>query len=148
MASVREAAAKGIPILGICNGFQILCESGLLPGVLIKNKGLKFIDRWVQLNPVQNSKFKFKATQMRLPIAHGMGRFMTESPADIDRLFSNGQVWAQYAENPNGATRDIAGISDEAGKVLALMPHPERAMEEWMGGVGGREIFELVFSGC
>lgn len=140
MTSVKEFAAAGKPVLGICNGFQILCEAGLLPGVLTRNENQKFIDRWVELevkNP--NSFFGKKLTsrqKLKLPIAHGEGRFFI--PADQVAKLKPSQVWLTYSENPNGSMNDIAGICNENGNVVGLMPHPERALHTWMGGTEGR----------
>jgi phosphoribosylformylglycinamidine synthase I len=147
MESVREAANKGIPVLGICNGFQILCEAGLLPGVLIRNRGLRFIDDWVELkmespNPTFAASVK-RGSKVKLPIAHADGRFYAEGD-DLKRLQDNGQIWWTYTKNPNGAIMDIAGVMNEKKNVSALMPHPERAMYDWMGGTDGKSFFELA----
>ena len=111
MKSVREAAERGVPVLGICNGFQILCEAGLLPGALVRNRGLRFIDDWVSLKLAnKNSVFARSAgARARLPIAHADGRFVA-SDDEIKRLQDQGQVWWQYEDNPNGAAGDIAGV--------------------------------------
>ena len=145
MTDVREAADAGVPILGICNGFQILCESGLLPGALVKNEKLRFIDDWVELKLINKSdvwaaKYNL-GDKIKLPIAHGMGRYYSEED-QIKKLFDNDQVWWTYTKNPNGALHDIAGIKNEKGNVAALMPHPERAMSEWMGGQDGSWFFK------
>jgi phosphoribosylformylglycinamidine synthase len=140
MQSLAEAAKKGMPVLGICNGFQILCESKLLPGALVRNESRRFIDKWVELKLANRTRWTSAGqTLMRLPIAHGEGRFYMENE-DLDRLFDRGQVWLTYAETPNGSLRDIAGVANEAKNVCGLMPHPERAIFEWMGGEDGREI--------
>ena len=140
MKSVGEAAVKGVPVLGICNGFQILCETKMLPGVLVRNEKRKFIDRWVELKP--ETKTKWGADKpMHLPIAHGEGRFYAESD-ELKRLWDQDQVWLTYKENPNGALDDIAGVSNAGKNVCGLMPHPERAVAEWMGGSDGRVILE------
>jgi phosphoribosylformylglycinamidine synthase I len=145
MKSVREAADRGVPVLGICNGFQILCEAGLLPGALVRNRGLRFIDDWVSLKLANsNSAFAKKSArgaQARLPIAHADGRFVVEDDA-LKKLQDNGQIWWQYEANPNGAAADIAGVMNEKKNVAALMPHPERAMFDWMGGTDGEGFFE------
>lgn len=140
MDSVREFAGKGKPVMGICNGFQILCESHLLPGVLVRNRGIKFIDDWVDLK-VENSNTHFtgklsKGETVRLPIAHGEGCFMA-SADDLKSLEDKGQVWLRYEKNPNGSLKDIAGVMNEGKNVAALMPHPERALFDWMGGMDG-----------
>ncbi len=140
--SLSEAAKKGQPILGICNGFQILCESGLLPGVLVRNEGRRFIDKWVKLKLRSSNAWTQSASvgrELNLPIAHGEGRFFLEADG-IDRLFENNQVWCTYSDNPNGSLKDIAGISSPTGNVCGLMPHPERAVTTWMGSEDGRVI--------
>jgi phosphoribosylformylglycinamidine synthase len=146
MDSVREAAKRGTPILGICNGFQILCESGLLPGALLKNKGLRFIENWVELEGKTEKGFWKSVTGKgwsgKLPIAHGEGQY--HAPKDVlDMLFDQGRVLSTYRENPNGSARDIAGITNESGNVCALMPHPERAFEKFHGSTDGRRFFEV-----
>ncbi|MEK7356614.1 MAG: phosphoribosylformylglycinamidine synthase subunit PurQ [Bdellovibrionota bacterium] len=146
MESVREAADRGTPVLGICNGFQILCEAKLLPGVLVRNQGLRFIDDWVELK-LENSHQKFASgdkpgKRAKLPIAHADGRFFAED-AELKRIQDNGQVWWTYVGgSPNGAAADIAGVMNEKKNVAALMPHPERAVHEWMGGTDGISFFE------
>lgn len=140
MKSVFEFASKGKPVLGICNGFQILCESGLLPGVLVKNQTGQFIDRWSSLMVKNSSAFfaknKSKNEKINLPVAHGEGRFYA-SVDDLDRLQDNGQIWLEYVENFNGSARSIAGVLNKEKNVAGLMPHPERALFDWMGGVDG-----------
>jgi phosphoribosylformylglycinamidine synthase subunit PurQ / glutaminase len=146
MNSVREAANRGVPVLGICNGFQILCEAGLLPGVLTRNKDLRFIDDWVELK-LENQHPYFGRTlttgvKAKLPIAHADGRFYVEGD-DLKRIQDKGQVWWSFMNNPNGAIANIAGLMNEKKNVAALMPHPERAMFDWMGGVDGAAFFDL-----
>jgi phosphoribosylformylglycinamidine synthase subunit PurQ / glutaminase len=146
MNSVREAANRGVPVLGICNGFQILCEAGLLPGVLTRNKDLRFIDDWVELK-LENQHPYFGRSlktglKAKLPIAHADGRFYVEGD-DLKRIQDKGQVWWSFMNNPNGAIADIAGLMNEKKNVAALMPHPERAMFDWMGGVDGAAFFDL-----
>lgn len=146
MNSVRTAAAQGIPILGICNGFQILCESGLLPGALLRNRGLRFIDDWVQLQGQPTKGFWGSVSSAgwgaRLPIAHGEGQYFAPAPV-VDELFQSGRVLATYKQNPNGSLKDIAGITNSAGNVCALMPHPERAFQSFHGSIDGRKFFEV-----
>ena len=144
--SLAEAADKGFPILGICNGFQILCETKLLPGALVRNEKRKFIDKWVTLR--QHTKTAWSGLNsekpMRLPIAHGEGRFYMEDD-ELDRLFSSDQVWLTYeGASPQGSARDIAGVSNKKKNICALMPHPERAVHDWMGGVDGRAILSAM----
>jgi phosphoribosylformylglycinamidine synthase I len=146
MKSVREGAKHGVPVLGICNGFQILCESGLLPGALTRNRGLRFIDSWVELKKA-GGKTPFGADlkageAIRIPIAHADGRFVADD-ATVKGLRDGNQVWLQYAENPNGSVSDIAGITNAEGNVAGLMPHPERAYHDWMGGSDGRKLLEI-----
>lgn len=144
MKSVAEAAGKGFPVLGICNGFQILCETKLLPGALVRNEKRKFIDRWVGLSPQTQTKWNAKARAViKLPIAHGEGRYYAEKN-ELKDLWDQEQVWMTYVENPNGALDDIAGVCNKQKNVCGLMPHPERAMEDWMGGSDGRVIMESV----
>jgi len=140
MRDVSQAADNGVPIMGICNGFQILCEAQLLPGVLMKNQNGKFIDEWVDLEEGCKSKYTNKA-KFRLPIAHGDGRYFIEE-GPLKELQDNNQVWLRYFENPNGSTFDIAGVRSESGNVFGLMPHPERALFDWMGGSDGQSFFE------
>lgn len=146
MGSLQEAATKGFPILGICNGFQILCETRLLPGVLVRNEGRKFIDKWVDLKLENANKWSSGLTggaRLRMPIAHGEGRFYAEGD-ELKKLWDNEQVWLTYSENPNGALDDIAGVSNKQKNVCALMPHPERAMFDWMGGTDGQKIMSAL----
>lgn len=149
MKSLAEAAAKGFPVLGICNGFQILCETKLLPGALVRNEGRRFIDKWVNLKLVaQHTKWSPRTgaagSVLRMPIAHGEGRYVIDD-GDLQKLFDRGQVWWTYGDgNPNGSLRDIAGVCNEMKNVCGLMPHPERAMFDWMGSEDGRAVFEAV----
>lgn len=139
MQSVREFAEKGKPILGICNGFQILCEAGLLPGALVRNESLQFIDDWTELELKNPSSYfaKESAKQIRLPIAHGEGRFYADAKT-LDEIQNMGQIWWTYrGNNPNGSLLNIAGVMNKNKNVAALMPHPERAFYDWMGGQDG-----------
>ncbi len=144
MKSVTEAAKKGVPILGICNGFQILCETRLLPGVLLRNEGLKFIDDWVELKAsTQNKNWNFPKT-LKMPIAHGEGRYFVDSES-LKLLQDRDQIWVTYASsNPNGSVQDIAGVigsvDDKTMNIGGLMPHPERAMKDWMGSTDGQTL--------
>ena len=146
MQSLISAAKSGAPVLGICNGFQILTEAGLLPGALLKNESGRFNDRIVGLKPVGQSPYfaaKVNAT-IELPIAHGDGRFFCEE-GDLKRLFDHEQVWFTYEQNPNGSAAGVAGVLNRARNVCALMPHPERAIYTWQGNAVGREFFKLEF---
>lgn len=141
MRSVKEAADFGKTVLGICNGFQILCEAKLLPGVLVKNDSLQFIDDWVTLK-LQNesksfNKLNLSKTSLRLPIAHGEGKFFCEE-SELKRILDSGQIWLTYqGSNPNGSLHDIAGVFNQKKNVAGLMPHPERAFQIWQGGIDG-----------
>lgn len=140
MKSVREFADQGRPVLGICNGFQILCEAHLLPGALVKNEGRRFVDDWVELEMNHThsvfAKDIKKGEKFKLPVAHGDGRFY--APADeLKQIFDQDLVWLKYIENPNGSINNIAGVMNQKRNVVGLMPHPERAIAEWMGGVAG-----------
>lgn len=142
MKSVREAVQKGWPVLGICNGFQILCESRLLPGVLTSNTSLKFIDRWVFLKKEASSPYWSCSgkEQMKLPIAHSEGRYFISSEG-LKELKDHGQIWLTYKENPNGSIGGVAGVLNKKKNAAGLMPHPERAMEDWMGSSDGFSFF-------
>ena len=149
MKGIAEAGKKGIPIIGICNGFQILCESNLLPGALVQNSGQRFIDKWVGLKLERTNKFwasgYSQGREISLPIAHGEGRFY--APEDeLKRIEDQGQVWWRYAQNPNGALNDIAGVTNVEGNIAALMPHPERALFTWMQGTDGLAFFSSLMA--
>lgn len=140
MKSVQAFSKYGGPIMGICNGFQVLCEAGLLPGVLVRNIEKNFIDSWVDLKISHPGKFLSSQLQdgqkIRLPIAHGEGRYLVSQEQAQD-LFAANQVWLTYLQNPNGSVRDIAGVMNQTKNVFGLMPHPERAVFDWMGGLDG-----------
>ena len=145
MRAVADAAARGVPMLGVCNGFQALTEAGLLPGALMRNAGLSFICRRVPLR-VANSQTLFSqgypaGSMIGLPVAHHDGNYQADA-ATLDRLEGEGRVVFHYAEPVNGSARDIAGIVNDAGNVLGLMPHPERAVDPLHGGTDGRRLFE------
>ncbi len=149
MEAVREFAGGGGPVLGICNGFQVLCEAGMLPGALLPNAGLRFVCRQVELEVV-NADTDFTSAcepgdRLSIPIKHMSGRYF--APEDeLDRLEASGQVVLRYApaHNPNGSARDIAGVCDEAGNVMGLMPHPEHAVDTLTGSADGLRIFESL----
>jgi phosphoribosylformylglycinamidine synthase len=147
MAAVEEFARDGGPVLGICNGFQVLCEAHLLPGALLPNTSLRFLCRQVEVDVVNGDTPWTRATEagqpLSVPVKHTTGRFY--APADqLDALDANGQVVFRYAEgqNPNGSLRDIAGVSNEAGNVVGLMPHPEHAVNPLSGSTDGGLLFE------
>jgi len=158
MKSVVEAAGQGKIIIGICNGFQVLCESGLLPGALIRNKNLKFRCHQ-QLVRVENTKSCFTSKYepqavLNLPIAHGEGSYFAD-PSTLKSLAQNKQILFRYcseegsitdSSNPNGACENIAGICNAKGNVLGMMPHPERAAESALGCVDGLGIFQSVIN--
>jgi phosphoribosylformylglycinamidine synthase len=143
MTSVVEFARSGRPVLGICNGFQILTEAGLLPGALQKNAMLKFLCKEVELEVVSAASCATTLIQtgkrLRLPINHFEGNY-TCDPNTLDDLESNNQVVLRYVENPNGSMNSIAGISSKKGNVVGMMPHPERACDDLLGSVDGLEI--------
>ncbi len=135
------ASQKQKPILGICNGFQILCESGLLPGVLLPNIHHKFIDQWTALKPFSKTSYWTISTKIFLPIAHKEGRYF--APVDLLKSMEDKeQIWLQYTNNPNGSVKSIAGIFNKTKNVAALMPHPERAIFSWMGCQDGRKVLQ------
>jgi phosphoribosylformylglycinamidine synthase I len=143
MDAVRDHAEGGGLLLGVCNGFQVLCEAGLLPGALRKNAGLKFICRWVDLRVEEaDTPFTSRAQEgrvLRIPINHFEGNWYCEKD-EYKRIRANGQVLLRYVDNPNGALGDVAGIANEAGNVFGLMPHPERACETLLGSADGALI--------
>jgi phosphoribosylformylglycinamidine synthase subunit PurQ / glutaminase len=147
MAAVKKFAHDGGLVLGICNGFQILVESGLLPGALIRNRGLKFICRPVQLRTeTTNSPFTAGAKKgqvLTVPIAHGEGCYFADDKT-LDRLEAEDRVVFRYVDNPNGSLRDIAGILNEGRNVLGMMPHPERAADPLMGSTDGLVVFQSI----
>jgi phosphoribosylformylglycinamidine synthase subunit PurQ / glutaminase len=145
MAAVHRAAAQGRFVLGVCNGFQILTETGLLPGALMRNAGLDFVCREVPLT-VENAQTAFTSAYaagelIRLPVAHHDGNYFADAET-LARLEGEGRVAFRYAEDVNGSARGIAGIVSSGGNVLGMMPHPERAIEPAHGGTDGRRLFE------
>jgi len=145
MRSVTGAAGRGVPVLGICNGFQVLTEAGLLPGALMRNAGLHFVCRPVGLT-VENSQSLFTAAYdqgeaITIPVAHHDGNYQADRDT-LDRIEGEGRVAFRYREPVNGSARDIAGILNDSGNVLGMMPHPERMIEAAHGGTDGRRLFE------
>ncbi|MBI3209379.1 MAG: phosphoribosylformylglycinamidine synthase subunit PurQ [Candidatus Solibacter usitatus] len=149
MSAVRKFAADGGIVMGICNGFQILAESGLLPGALIRNRGLKFVCAPVDLRVATlNSPFTAasnKGDVLTIPIAHGEGCYIADERV-LDELEAEDRVLLRYVNNPNGSMRDIAGITNAGRNVLGMMPHPERATDPLMGSTSGLAIFQSVLS--
>ena len=143
--AVVDAANRGVPVLGVCNGFQVLTEAGLLPGALMRNAGLNFVSRPVALT-VENSQTLFTSgyqagETIRIPVAHHDGNYQADE-ATLDRIEDRGRVAFRYAEEVNGSARRIAGVLNDAGNVLGMMPHPERAIEPAHSGSDGRRLFE------
>jgi phosphoribosylformylglycinamidine synthase I len=149
MQAIKKFAADGGLVLGICNGFQILVEAGLLPGALLRNQELRFICREVKLRTETTaSAFTSKLNKgqiLRIPIAHGEGQYFADDRT-LDQLEAEDRVAFRYVENPNGSVRDIAGILNEGRNVLGMMPHPERACDPLMGSTDGLGIFESVLN--
>jgi phosphoribosylformylglycinamidine synthase len=147
MREVVKAAHDGVAVIGICNGFQILCEAHLLPGALLRNNQLKYICKAVDLDVV-NANTRFTAgfggqRAARMTVGNGEGNFFAEDDL-LDRLEGEGQVVFRYKTNPNGSARDIAGIVNARGNVLGMMPHPDRAFEPELGSTDGATLFRSV----
>ncbi|NRA43706.1 MAG: phosphoribosylformylglycinamidine synthase subunit PurQ [Oligoflexales bacterium] len=150
MEAVREFANKGGPILGICNGFQILTESKLLPGILLPNLSKRFVCKPVDLRVSSDGSNIYqsllgKESTLSLPIAHGEGRYYIDD-VGLRQIRDQGQIVFKYCDNPNGSVDDIAGICSENGKVLGLMPHPERACDPLLKGADGIRVFEAFLA--
>jgi phosphoribosylformylglycinamidine synthase len=145
MQETIRFAKEGRPVIGACNGFQILTESGLLPGALLKNERQKFICKDVMLEAVNRTSIWTAAVDrtISLPIAHGEGRYVIDADG-LKRIQDQGQIAFRYVSNPNGSVDDIAGVVNEAGNVLGLMPHPERATKELLGGNDGLLILKAL----
>jgi len=147
MQAVVQAAGEGRTVLGICNGFQVLTETGLLPGALMRNAGLNFVCREVRLEVVNSQSIftsRYAAGEtVTIPVAHHDGNYFADEDT-LNRLEGEGRVAFRYAEPVNGSARAIAGILNDAGNVLGMMPHPERLIEDAQGGTDGRRMFEAV----
>ena len=150
MAAVKAAAERGVAVLGVCNGFQVLTETGLLPGALMRNAGIHFVCRDVALTVGNNQSLftsRYEADErIVIPVAHHDGNYFADE-ATLDRLEGEGRVAFRYAENVNGSARDIAGILNEGGNVLGMMPHPERASEPAHGNLDGARLFQGLVEG-
>ncbi|MES2300461.1 MAG: phosphoribosylformylglycinamidine synthase subunit PurQ [Pseudomonadota bacterium] len=145
-----RAAERGVTVLGVCNGFQVLTEAGLLPGALMRNAGIRFVCRDVALT-VENNQALFTAgyyagQQITIPVAHHDGNYFADD-ATLDRLEGEGRVAFRYTETVNGSARNIAGVLNDRGNVLGMMPHPERMIEAAHGGTDGRALFESIVRG-
>jgi phosphoribosylformylglycinamidine synthase len=158
MDAVRDHARRGGAVVGICNGFQILCEAGLLPGALARNRGLTFVCRWVHVRFERSGTSLTAAAGvgdvLEVPVKHGEGRYLAD-PQTLARIEGDGRVVFRYCSpqgeagekwNPNGSTNDIAGVCNEAGNVVGLMPHPEHAVDPDLGPTGGRPLFESLLA--
>ena len=149
MGAVREQADRGVAVVGVCNGFQILCEAGMLPGALLKNAGLKYVCKPVDL-VVANGQTRFTASyqgqrEVTMTQGNGDGNYFADEET-LNRLEGEGQVVFRYVDNPNGSARDIAGIVNERGNVLGMMPHPDRAFEPELGSADGATLFRSVMA--
>tara|TARA_B100001029_G_scaffold179110_1_gene187517 strand:- start:954 stop:1625 length:672 start_codon:yes stop_codon:yes gene_type:complete len=149
MNAIKSAAQKGKAVIGICNGFQILVESGLLPGALITNKSTRFISKTTHLKVLNNNSLftnKYKNQEIiTMPIAHKQGNYYADQEL-LNQLKDNNQIAFQYSNNPNGSCDDIAGILNKEKNILGMMPHPERASEKILGSNDGLKIFESMLS--
>lgn len=149
MSEVKAAAGRGVATVGICNGFQVLCEAGMLPGALLRNEKLKYVCKAVDLEVV-NSQTRFTAgyagrREVAMTVGNGEGNFFADD-ATLDRLEGEGQVVFRYRDNPNGSARAIAGIVSRQGNVLGLMPHPDRAFEAELGSADGATLFQSALA--
>ena len=149
MTDVARQAERGVALAGICNGFQVLCEAGLLPGAMLRNAGLKYVCKFVDLDVV-NQQTRFTAAYgeqrcARMTVGNGEGAYFADEQT-LDRLEGEGRVVFRYRDNPNGSARDIAGIVNERGNVLGIMPHPDRAFDPALGSADGALLFQSVLA--
>ena len=160
MDALNRFAASGRPVIGICNGFQILCEAGLLPGALLRNQHLEYRCQWTHLRTERtDTSFTSRCGQeqvLQVPVSHGEGNYFADS-STLDRMEGEGRVLFRYCDphgeitdsaNPNGSARNIAGIINETGNVLGMMPHPERSCEAILGSTDGNLIFQSIIDSC
>jgi phosphoribosylformylglycinamidine synthase subunit PurQ / glutaminase len=151
MTDIKAKALKGLKVIGVCNGFQIIAEAGLLPGVLVRNAGLRFVCKEVRLTVENNQTFftnkMAKGQVVTCPVAHGEGNYICDAET-LKRLEGDGRVVFRYAEgtNPNGAMNDIAGIMNEAGNVIGMMPHPENMVEALHGSLDCKPLFDSLLA--
>lgn len=147
MREVKRAADRGVSVVGVCNGFQVLCEAGMLPGALLRNARLKYVCRPVTLDVVRtDTRFTTAFADKReavMPVGNGEGAYFADDET-LDRLEGEDRVLFRYRDNPNGSSRHIAGIVDEAGNVLGVMPHPDRAFEAELGSADGARLFQSI----
>ncbi len=147
MTAVKTHAEKGAPLIGICNGFQVLTEAGLLPGALMRNAGLNFVCKTVALSVENNETIFTRGYEhgqlINIPVAHHDGNYFADMET-LDRLEGDNRIAFRYCDNPNGSARDIAGILNERGNVLGMMPHPERVVDPALGGQDGLPLFETL----
>ena len=149
MQAVKAEAERGTAVLGICNGFQVLCEAGMLPGALMKNSGLKYVCKPIELE-IANAQTRFTAgygskRRVTMTQGNGMGNFVADEDT-LDRIEGEGRVVFRYVDNPNGSARDIAGMINDKGNVLGMMPHPDRAFEEELTSADGADLFRSVMA--
>ena len=149
MQAVKAEAERGVAVLGICNGFQILCEADMLPGALLKNAQMKYVCKPVELE-IANAQTRFTAAygskrRVTMTQGNGMGNYFADE-ATLDRIEGEGRVVFRYVDNPNGSARDIAGIVNERGNILGMMPHPDRAFEEELTSADGADLFRSVMA--
>ena len=147
MAPVREAAGRGVAVVGVCNGFQVLCEAGMLPGALLRNAALKYVCKPVPLR-IENGQTRFTAAfgerrEAVMTVGNGEGNYFADEDT-LDRLEGEGRVVFRYLDNPNGSSRGVAGIVNAQGNVLGIMPHPDRAFEPELGSADGAILFQSI----